>query len=105
MHDGFLSIGVDFIETNTFNANSISQADYGMQDHADDIANAAAKIAREIADEWTAKTPEKPRAVLGALGPLSKTLSLSPKVEDPGYRAVSFDEVVEAYRSQALVHV
>ncbi|MBL4871672.1 MAG: homocysteine S-methyltransferase family protein [Robiginitomaculum sp.] len=102
VHDQFFRVGADFIETNTFNANSISQADYGLQDHADDIAMAAAKIAREIADEWTAKTPEKPRAVLGALGPLSKTLSLSPKVEDPGYRAVSFDEVVEAYRSQAL---
>ncbi len=102
VHNEFLSIGADFIETNTFNANSISQADYGMQDHADDIACTAAKIAREIADKWTAKTPDKPRAVLGALGPLSKTLSLSPKVEDPGYRAVKFDEVVDAYRSQAL---
>lgn len=102
VHNEFLSIGADFIETNTFNANSISQADYGMQDHADEIAKAAAKIAREIANQWTAKTPDKPRAVLGALGPLSKTLSLSPKVEDPGYRAVTFDEVAEAYRSQAL---
>ncbi len=102
VHNRFLEVGADFIETNTFNANRISQADYGMEDIAVDIAEVAAKIARAVADEWTAKTPNKPRAVLGALGPLSRTLSLSPKVEDPGYRAVSFDEVADAYREQAL---
>lgn len=100
VHNEFLSIGADFIETNTFNANCINQAEYGMEAHADEMSAASAKIAREIADEWSAKTPDKPRAVLGALGPLNKTLSLSPKVEDAGYRAVTFDEVVNAYRQQ-----
>ncbi len=102
VHDDFLRAGADLIETNTFNASSISQADYGLQDHGAKIAEAGAKIAREIADVWTAKTPDKPRAVLGALGPLSKTLSLSPKVEDPGYREVDFDHVVQAYKVQIL---
>jgi len=100
VHDAFLAAGADMIETNTFNATSISQADYGLQGHAGEIAAAGARIARAIADEWSAKTPGKPRAVLGALGPLSKTLSLSPKVEDPGFREVSFDQVVAAYTEQ-----
>jgi 5-methyltetrahydrofolate--homocysteine methyltransferase len=102
VHDDFLRIGADFIETNTFNATTISQADYGMSDNANAIAEAGAKLARAVADEWTAKTPDKPRAVLGAVGPLSKTLSLSPKVEDPGYREVSFDEVAKAYAEQMM---
>lgn len=100
VHDEFLRAGADFIETNSFNATSISQADYGMQDLAPRIAEAAAKIARAAADHWSAKTPNKPRGVLGAIGPLSKTLSLSPKVEDPGFREVTFDQVVSAYREQ-----
>jgi len=100
VHDGFFAAGADLIETNTFNATSISQADYGLSEYAADIAKAGAKIARASADQWTAKTPDKPRAVLGAVGPLSKTLSLSPKVEDPGYREVDFDQVVRAYTVQ-----
>lgn len=102
VHETFLSVGADLIETNTFNANRINQAEYGMQDHADEMSNASAKLARAVADEWSEKTPDKPRAILGALGPLNKTLSLSPKVEDAGYRAVTFDEVVGAYKSQIL---
>ncbi|NNC35835.1 MAG: 5-methyltetrahydrofolate--homocysteine methyltransferase [Acidimicrobiales bacterium] len=102
VHEEFFKVGADFVETNTFNATSISQADYGMSDNAPAIAEAGAKLARSVADEWTAKTPDKPRAVLGAVGPLSKTLSLSPKVEDPGYREVSFDEVVATYKEQML---
>ena len=102
VHDAFLSVGVDMIETNTFNSTSISQADYQMQDIASKIAEAGAKIAREAADAWTLKTPEKPRVVLGSVGPLSKTLSLSPKVEDPGYRDVNFDQVVATYKEQML---
>lgn len=102
VHDSFFKAGADLIETNTFNATSFSQSDYGMSDHADAIAEAGAVVAREIADEWNKKTPDKPRAVLGAVGPLSKTLSLSPRVEDPGYREVSFDAVATAYRSQML---
>ncbi len=100
VHDAYLEAGADLIETNSFNATTISQADYGLQDHAGEIAAAAAKVARQCADEWTEKTPDKPRAVLGSIGPLNKTLSISPKVEDPGFRDVTFDEVKETYRGQ-----
>ncbi len=100
VHDRFLAAGADLIETNTFNATSISQTDYAMESLAPEIAAAGAKLARKAADAWSAKTPDKPRAVLGAIGPLSKTLSLSPKVEDAGYRDVTFDQVVNAYREQ-----
>jgi len=100
VHRAFLEAGSDFIETNSFNATSISQADYEMEQYAPDIARASAQIARECADEYTAKTPDKPRAVLGAIGPLNKTLSISPKVEDPGYREVSFDDVKDSYKEQ-----
>lgn len=102
VHEDFLRVGSDMIETNSFNANALSQADYGLADMAPEIARASAKIAREAAQKWTEKTPDKPRAVLGAIGPLSKTLSLSPKVEDPGYRDVDFDKVVVCYTEQAL---
>ncbi len=100
VHDAFLAAGADLIETNSFNATSISQDDYGMSDLAPEIARASALVAREAADAWTKKTPEKPRAVLGSIGPMNKTLSISPKVEDPGYRDVTFDEVKEAYIEQ-----
>ena len=100
VHDAFLAAGADLIETNSFNATTISQADYDMSDLAPEIARAAAQVAREAADEWTKKTPEKPRAVLGSVGPMNKTLSISPKVEDPGYRDVTFDEVKESYMGQ-----
>ena len=100
VHDAFLEAGADFIETNSFNATSISQADYDMQDLAPEIAKAAAEVAREAADRWTEKTPDKPRAVLGSVGPMNKTLSISPKVEDPGFRDVTFDEVRTAYAEQ-----
>jgi len=100
VHHAFLKAGADLIETNSFNATTISQADYDMSDLASEIARASALIARECADEWTAKTPDKPRAVLGSIGPMNKTLSISPKVEDPGFRDVSFDEVKESYMGQ-----
>ena len=100
VHDAFLAAGADLIETNSFNATTISQADYDMSELAPEIARAAAQVAREAADEWTKKTPEKPRAVLGSVGPMNKTLSISPKVEDPGYRDVTFDEVKESYMGQ-----
>jgi 5-methyltetrahydrofolate--homocysteine methyltransferase len=100
VHDAFLAAGADLIETNSFNATSISQDDYGMSDLAPEIARASALVAREAADAWTAKTPDKPRAVLGSIGPMNKTLSISPKVEDPGYRDVTFDEVKDAYVEQ-----
>ena len=105
VHNAFLEAGADLIETNSFNATSISQADYDMQAFAPEIARASAQVARTCADEWTAKTPEKPRAVLGSIGPMNKTLSISPKVEDPGFRDVSFDEVCEAYEGQILAFI
>ncbi len=105
VHNAFLEVGSDFIETNSFNANSISQADYDMADFAPEIARRSARIARDCADAWTEKTPEKPRAVLGAIGPMNKTLSISPKVEDPGYRDVGFDQVCESYFQQITAFI
>ncbi|MEL7585795.1 MAG: methionine synthase [Prolixibacteraceae bacterium] len=100
IHAAFLEAGSDIIETNTFNANRISQADYHTEQWVYGINLASAKIAREVADEFTKKTPDKPRFVAGAIGPTNKTLSLSPDVNDPGYRATDFDSVKEAYREQ-----
>ena len=78
-------------------ATTIAMADYEMESLSEEINFAAAKLAREAADEWTAKTPERPRYVAGVLGPTNRTCSISPDVNDPGYRNVSFDELVEAY--------
>ncbi|MCW0481502.1 methionine synthase [Gaoshiqia sediminis] len=100
IHAAFLEAGSDIIETNTFNATSISQSDYHTEKWVYEINKQSAVIAREVADEFTAKNPDKPRYVAGALGPTNKTLSLSPDVNDPGYRATSFDLVKEAYREQ-----
>lgn len=100
IHGEFLAAGADIIETNTFNCTRISLADYDMQAMATELNLAAAKCARSAADKWAAKTPEKPRFVAGAIGPMNKTLSISPDVNNPGYRAVTFDEVVEAYKEQ-----
>lgn len=100
IHSNFLSAGADIIETNTFNANPISQADYSLEDQTYDLNLASAKVAREAADEFTKKNPDKPRFVAGAIGPTNKTLSLSPDVEDPGYRAITFDALVGAYTEQ-----
>ena len=100
IHNAYLEAGADIIETNTFNAQAISQADYGLEDVAYEINVAAAKIAREAADAWTEKTPEKPRFVAGAIGPTNRTASISPDVNNPGFRNVSFDALVDAYTSQ-----
>ena len=100
IHSNFLSAGADIIETNTFNANPISQADYNLQDKSYDLNLASARVAREAADAFTKKNPDKPRFVAGAVGPTNKTLSISPDVEDPGYRAVTFEELVECYTVQ-----
>lgn len=105
VHHAFLEAGADLIETNSFNATTLSQSDYELEDQAPIIARASAQIARECADMWTQKTPDKPRAVLGSIGPLSKTLSISPKVEDPGYREVTFDQVCEAYKEQIMAFI
>jgi len=98
IHHAFLAAGADIIETNTFNATRIAQADYGLQSRVREINLAAAKLARECADAWTAKTPRKPRFVAGALGPTNRTATISPDVNDPGFRNVSYDELVAAYR-------
>mgnify|MGYP000442277174 CR=1 FL=1 len=100
IHKKFLEAGSDIIETNTFSANHISQADYNLEDKAYDLNIASAKLAREAADEYTEKNPDKPRFVAGAIGPTNKTLSLSPDVNNPGYRDVSFDEIYECYYEQ-----
>jgi 5-methyltetrahydrofolate--homocysteine methyltransferase len=98
IHLAYLKSGADILETNTFNANAISMADYDMQDHVVEINLAAAKLAREAADEISQKTPNKPRFVAGVLGPTSRTASISPDVNDPSKRNVTFDELVENYK-------
>ncbi len=100
IHEAYLEAGADILETNTFNAQRISLADYGMEELAYEMNVAAAKIARAAADKWTKKTPEKPRFVAGAVGPTNRTASISPKVSDPGFRNVDFDELREAYKEQ-----
>ena len=100
IHGEYLAANADIIETNTFNAQRISMADYHMQDLAYEMNVEAAKLARRAADEWTAKTPDKPRFVAGAVGPTNRTASISPNVNDPGYRNVNFDELRDAYKEQ-----
>ncbi len=100
IHEKYLEAGADIIETNTFNATAVSLADYKMEDLAYEINFEAAKIARAAADKFTALNPEKPRFVAGSMGPMNKTTSMSPDVNDPGYRAVTFDDVAGAYGLQ-----
>ncbi|MEX0778647.1 MAG: methionine synthase [Balneolales bacterium] len=100
IHSNFYEAGSDIVETNTFSSNPISLADYDQVDLTYELNLASAKLAREAADEFTKKNPDKPRFVAGALGPTNKTLSLSPDVNDPGYRAVTFDDVCRCYREQ-----
>ena len=101
VHRKYLEAGADLLETNTFNAQRISLADYGMQDIAYEMNVAAASLARAEADAMTAATPDRPRWVLGTLGPTNRTASISPDVNDPGARNVTYDELVEAYLEQA----
>jgi 5-methyltetrahydrofolate--homocysteine methyltransferase len=100
IHEEYLEAGADILETNTFNAQRISMADYGMEDLSYEINVAAAKIARAAADKWTKRTPDKPRFVAGAVGPTNRTASISPDVNNPGFRNVDFDELREAYKEQ-----
>ena len=100
IHREYLAAGADIIETNTFTSNAIAQADYGLESLVYELNVAGAKVAREAADEWTAKTPDKPRFVAGSIGPTNRTLSISPDVNNPAFRAVSFDEMREAYEEQ-----
>lgn len=101
IHCKYLEAGADILETNTFSGTTIAQADYALEDAVYDINFASAQIAKEAADEYTAKTPDKPRYVAGSIGPTNRTLSLSPDVNDPGYRAVTWEQVVTAYKEQA----
>ena len=101
IHDACLEIGSDIIETNTFTSTSIAQMDYGTEDLAYELNFEAARIAREAADDHTRRDPEKPRFVAGALGPTNRTASLSPDVNNPGYRNVTFDGLREAYEEEA----
>ena len=105
IHNGYLAAGADILETNTFNSTTIAMADYHMESLSAEINYEAARLARQCADEWTARTPDKPRYVAGVLGPTNRTASISPDVNDPAYRNVSFDQLVEAYResTRALV--
>ncbi|NWF49945.1 MAG: homocysteine S-methyltransferase family protein, partial [Ignavibacteriaceae bacterium] len=100
IHRAYFEAGADIVETNTFNGTQISQADYHTENLTYEINFEAAKIAKEVAEEFSSKDKSKPRFVAGALGPTNKTLSLSPNVNDPGYRAVTFDEMVNAYYEQ-----
>ena len=100
IHREYLAAGADIIETNTFTSTAIAQADYGLESLVYDLNVAGAKVAREAADEWTAKTPDKPRFVAGSIGPTNRTLSISPDVNNPAFRAVTFDEMREAYEEQ-----
>lgn len=102
IHCKYLEAGADIIETNTFNAQRISMEDYGMGHLVTEINTEAARLARKAADEYTAKNPQKPRFVAGAVGPTNKTASMSPDVNNPAYRAVSFDDLVLAYKEQIL---
>jgi 5-methyltetrahydrofolate--homocysteine methyltransferase len=101
IHRQYFEAGADIVETNTFSGTTIAQADYHLEYAVYDINYQSAKIAREVADEMTAKEPHKPRFVAGAMGPTNRTCSLSPDVNDPGFRAVTFDELVKAYYDQA----
>ena len=100
IHAKYLEAGADIIETNTFSGTTIAQADYNLEKAAYDINYHGAKIAREVCDEFTAKNPNKPRFVAGSIGPTNRTLSISPDVNDPGFRNVTFDELVTAYKEQ-----
>jgi len=101
IHRQYFEAGADMAETNTFSGTTIAQADYGLEDAVYDINFQSAKIAREVADEMTAKEPHKPRFVIGTMGPTNRTASLSPDVNDPGFRAVTFDQLKVAYHQQA----
>ena len=102
IHCEYLEAGADILETNTFSGTTIAQADYALEDAVYDNNFYSAKGAREAADEYTAKNPNKPRYVAGAIGPTNRTLSMSPDVNDPGYRAVSWEELVMAYKEQTV---
>lgn len=101
VHRQYLEAGADILETNTFSGTTIAMADYHMEELVYELNYESAKIARKVCDEFTAQNPDKPRFVAGSIGPTNKTASLSPDVNDPGYRAITFDELRIAYKQQA----
>lgn len=101
IHALYYEAGADMAETNTFSGTTIAQADYDLQSAVYDINYQSARIAKEVADEFTASEPHKPRFVAGSMGPTNRTASISPDVNDPGFRAVTFDDLVQAYKEQA----
>jgi 5-methyltetrahydrofolate--homocysteine methyltransferase len=100
IHREYLEAGADIVETDTFTSTAIAQADYGLEDAAYELNVAGARIAREAADEWTAKTPARPRFVAGSIGPMNRTLSISPDVNNPAFRTMTFDQARAAYEDQ-----
>jgi 5-methyltetrahydrofolate--homocysteine methyltransferase len=100
IHRAYFEAGADIAETNTFSGTNVAQADYDLEFAVYDINYHSAKIARAVADEFTAREPDKPRFVAGSIGPTNRTASISPDVNDPGFRAISFDELVLAYKQQ-----
>ncbi|MCL2448835.1 MAG: methionine synthase, partial [Polyangiaceae bacterium] len=100
VHDAYFDAGSDIVETNTFSATAVAQAEYGLEEHAYEMNVAAARIAKESAVEWTKRTPKRPRFVAGSMGPMNKSLSLSANVADPGFRPVTFDQVKDGYADQ-----
>jgi len=100
IHEAYLEAGADLVETNTFTATAVAQADYGLEAAVYDMNVAAARLARAAADAWSARTPDRPRFVAGAIGPTNRTLSISPDVNNPAFRAVTFDEMRAAYAEQ-----
>ena len=101
IHDDYLAAGADIIETNTFNGTAIVQADYGLEPIVGELNREAARVARRAAARWTARTPDRPRFVAGAIGPTNRTLSMSPDVNDQTYRATTFEALRDAYAEQA----
>ena len=101
IHRAYFEAGADIAETNTFSSTTIAQADYHLEDAVYDINFQSARLAKEVAEEFTARQPDKPRFVAGSIGPTNKTASLSPDVNNPGYRAISFDQLALAYKEQA----
>lgn len=100
IHRKYLAAGADIIETNTFSSTRVSMADYHVQDYVREMNLAAVRLARKVADEFTSLTPDKPRFVAGSVGPTNKTCSMSPDVNNPAFRALSYDELADAYREQ-----
>ena len=100
VHRAYFEVGADIVETNTFSSTSIGMADYAMEEWVYELNVQSAKLAREVADDFTKANPHKPRFVAGSIGPTNRTASMSPDVNDPGYRAVTFDDLVEAYSEQ-----